>query len=318
MVSVAPMMDWTDRHCRFFHRLLSPGALLYTEMVTAAAIVHGDRERLLAYHPAEHPVALQLGGSDPVLMTEAACHVEEAGYDEINVNVGCPSERVQSGSFGACLMAEPGVIADCVTHMRAAVETPVTVKSRIGIDDREDYEFLRTFIATVADAGCRKFVVHARKAILSGLSPKQNREIPPLRYDLVHRLKADFPDLFIVINGGIRDLESAQAQLKVVDGVMIGREAYQHPWFLAEAERALLGGKPPASRVAVVEAMLPYVQAQLQAGQRLHSITRHMLGLFAGRPGARAWRRRLSEEAGRPGAGVETLRSALGEVLTDA
>jgi tRNA-dihydrouridine synthase A len=318
MVSVAPMMDWTDRHCRFFHRLLSPGALLYTEMVTAAAIVHGDRERLLAYNPAEHPVALQLGGSAPALMTEAARHVEEAGFDEININVGCPSERVQSGSFGACLMAEPEVIADCVGHMRAAVETPVTVKSRIGIDDRDDYEFLRTFIATVADAGCRKFVVHARKAILSGLSPKQNREVPPLRYDLVHRLKADFPDLFIVINGGIRDLESAHAQLEIVDGVMIGREAYQHPWFLAEAEGTLLGGTPPASRVAVVEAMLPYVEAQLEAGQRLHSITRHMLGLFAGRPGARAWRRRLSEEAGRPGAGVETLRSALGEVLVGA
>ncbi len=317
-VSVAPMMDWTDRHCRFFHRLLSPGALLYTEMVTAAAIVHGDRERLLAYDPAEHPVALQLGGSDPDLMTEAARHVEEAGYDEININVGCPSERVQSGSFGACLMAEPAVIADCVRHMRAAVETPVTVKSRIGIDDRDDYEFLRAFIATVADAGCRKFVVHARKAILSGLSPKQNRKVPPLRYDLVHRIKAEFPGLFIVINGGIRDLDSARAQLEVVDGIMIGREAYQHPWFLAEAERALLGGTPPASRVAVVEAMLPYVQAQLEAGQRLHSITRHMLGLFAGRPGARAWRRRLSEEAGRPGAGVEILRSALGAILAGA
>jgi tRNA-dihydrouridine synthase A len=313
-VSIAPMMDWTDRHCRYFHRLLAPQVRLYTEMVTAAAIVHGDRARLLAYHPAEHPVDLQLGGSDPELMAEAAGYVAEAGFDRVNINVGCPSERVKSGSFGACLMAEPDLVAACVRRMRETIDLPVTVKSRIGIDDHEDYSFLKTFVEVVAAGGCREFVVHARKAILAGLSPKQNREVPPLRYEVVHRLKQDFPGLVIVINGGIRDLEGARRQLALMDGVMIGREAYKNPWFLAQVERDLLGGVPPASRVAVVEAMLPYFRQQLESGQRLHSITRHMLGLFTGQPGARAWRRHLSEEGARPGAGVATLEAALDQV----
>jgi tRNA-dihydrouridine synthase A len=312
------MMDWTDRHCRYFHRLLAPQVRLYTEMVTAAAIVRGDRDRLLAYHPSEHPVDLQLGGSDPALMAEAAGYVAEAGFDRVNINVGCPSERVKSGSFGACLMAEPDVVAACVQGMRETVDLPVTVKSRIGIDQHEDYSFLKTFVEIVAAAGCREFVVHARKAILSGPSPKQNREVPPLRYEVVHRLKEDFPELVIVINGGIRDLDNARQQLAVMDGVMIGREAYQNPWFLTRIERDLLGGIPPVSRAAVVEAMAPYIRAQLDAGQRLHSITRHMLGLFSGQPGARAWRRHLSEEGVRPGAGVATLEAALERVATAA
>jgi tRNA-dihydrouridine synthase A len=294
------MMDWTDRHCRYFHRLLAPQVRLYTEMVTAAAIVRGDRDRLLAYHPSEHPVDLQLGGSDPALMAEAAGYVAEAGFDRVNINVGCPSERVKSGSFGACLMAEPDVVAACVQGMRETVDLPVTVKSRIGIDQHEDYSFLKTFVEIVAAAGCREFVVHARKAILSGLSPKQNREVPPLRYEVVHRLKEDFPELVIVINGGIRDLDNARQQLAVMDG------------------GDLLGGIPPVSRAAVVEAMAPYIRAQLDAGQRLHSITRHMLGLFSGQPGARAWRRHLSEEGVRPGAGVATLEAALERVATAA
>jgi len=305
------MMDWTDRHCRFFHRLLSAHARLYTEMVTAAAVVHGDRERLLGFDSAEHPVALQLGGSNPGEMAEAAGVAARFGYDEININVGCPSDRVQSGRFGACLMATPRVVADCVRAMQAEVDVPVTVKSRIGVDDRADYGFLHQFVDTVAEAGCRVFIVHARKALLEGLSPKQNREVPPLRYEMVHRLKEDFPDLTLVLNGGIRSLDTARAQLEIMDGIMIGREAYQNPWFLAEVENALLGGVPPVSRLAVVETMLDYAQAQLAAGARLHSITRHMLGLFAGRPGARAWRRTLSENATRPGAGIDVIESAL-------
>ncbi len=310
-LAIAPMMDWTDRHCRYFHRLLSPHARLYTEMLTAAAVVHGDGQRLLGFDPAEHPVALQLGGSEPRQMAEAARIVADAGYDEVNVNVGCPSDRVQSGRFGACLMASAGVVADCVRAMREAVDVPVTVKSRIGIDDRDDYGFLRDFVTVVAEAGCRVFMVHARNAILEGLSPKQNREVPPLRYEFVHRLKSEFPELTIVLNGGIRTLDIARRQSALVDGVMIGREAYHNPWFLAEAEAHLLGGRPPPSRLAVVEAMLPYIDAQLSAGARLHSITRHMLGLFAGQAGARAWRRTLSERATAPGAGMDVVHAAL-------
>lgn len=308
------MMDWTDRHCRYLLRLISPGILLYTEMVTAAAVLHGHRERLLAFDPAEHPLALQLGGSDPEEMAAAARIAEQRGYDEINMNVGCPSDRVQSGRFGACLMAEPGLVADCIAAMSAAVDIPVTVKSRIGIDDREDYGFLRTFVDRVAAAGCRVFVIHARKAILSGLSPKQNREIPPLRYELVHRIKGERPDLTVVLNGGIRSVGDARRELAIVDGVMIGREAYQNPWMLAGIEAEILGGRPPASRAAVVRAWIPYVESQLATGQKLSAMTRHGLGLFAGQPGARAWRRVLSERAPRPDAGIEVIRAALAEV----
>jgi tRNA-dihydrouridine synthase A len=309
------MMDWTDRHCRYLLRLISPGILLYTEMVTAAAVLHGDRKRLLAFDPAEHPLALQLGGSDPEEMAAAARIAERLGYDEINMNVGCPSDRVQSGRFGACLMAEPGLVADCITAMSAAVDIPVTVKSRIGIDDREDYEFLQTFVDTVAAAGCRVFVIHARNAILSGLSPKQNREVPPLRYEVVHRIKREFPHLTVVLNGGIRSVGDARRELAVVDGVMIGREAYHNPWMLAGIESEILGGRPPESRAAVVGSWIPYVEDQLAAGQKLSAMTRHGLGLFAGQPGARAWRRTLSERAPREGAGVEVIQAALAKVV---
>jgi tRNA-dihydrouridine synthase A len=308
---VAPMMDWTDRHCRYFHRILAPNARLYTEMVTAAAIVRGDRDRLLGFDPAEHPLALQLGGSDPAEMARAASLAEAAGYDEVNVNVGCPSDRVQSGRFGACLMATPVVVRDCVDAMATAVDKPVTVKSRIGIDDVEDYRFLRDFVAAVADGGCRVFIVHARNAILEGLSPKANREVPPLRYEFVHRLKEEFPGLTIVINGGIRSLQEAHRQLALVDGVMIGREAYHNPWILSEAEQAILGGVTPSCREAAITAMLPYVRRQLENGVRLHSMTRHMLGIFSGQPGARAWRRHLSENAPRDGAGADVIEEGL-------
>jgi len=309
-IQVAPMMDWTDRHCRYFLRLLTPSALLYTEMVTAQAIVHGDRGRLLGFDPAEQPVALQLGGSDAAMLASAARAGENFGYDEINLNVGCPSDRVQSGRFGACLMAEPALVRDCVAAMREAVGVPVTVKSRIGIDDHEDYGFLRDFVGTVAESGCGTFIVHARKAILSGLSPKENREVPPLCYEFVYRLKAEFPGLVIVLNGGVRDLDSVRAHLEKVDGVMIGREAYHNPYFLAELEHALHGVEPP-SREAVMSAFADYAEARLAEGVRLSSMTRHVLGLYLGRPGARRWRRQLSEGACKRGAGPEVIREAM-------
>jgi tRNA-dihydrouridine synthase A len=304
------MMEWTDRHCRFFLRLLSRSSLLYTEMVTAQAIVHGDRERLLGLDPAERPVALQLGGCEPEPLARAAAIGAQFGYDEINLNVGCPSDRVQSGRFGACLMAQPALVRDCVAAMRAAVDLPVTVKSRIGIDDHEDYGFLRDFVGTVAESGCEVFIVHARKAILAGLSPKQNREIPPLRYDRVYRLKAEFPELFITLNGGVRDLDAVRTHLAQVDAVMIGREAYHNPYFLAEIEHELHGTEPPA-REAVMAAFLAYVEDRLAEGVRLSAMTRHVLGLYLGRPGARHWRRQLSEGACAPGAGTEVIRAAL-------
>jgi tRNA-dihydrouridine synthase A len=310
-ILVAPMMDWTDRHCRYFMRLLSPSALLYTEMVTAAAIHHGDHESILAFDEAERPVALQVGGSDPVLMAEAARRGAEFGYEEININVGCPSDRVQSGQFGACLMARPDVVADCVRAMRAEVAVPVTVKTRIGIDDQDNYDFLRRFVDAVADAGCTKFVVHARVAILEGLSPKQNRSIPPLRYEHVFRLKREMPELEIVLNGGITQLEQVEAGLAQVDGVMIGRQAYHDPYFLARIENHLRPGWQLPERRNVVERMLPYVDRELARGERLGRITRHMLGLFAGEPGARAWRRYISENAFQKGAGKEVLIDAL-------
>jgi len=295
---VAPMMDWTDRHCRVFHRLLSRRARLYTEMVTAQAVVRGDRQRLLGFSPVERPLALQLGGCEPALLAQAAVIGADWGYDEINLNVGCPSDRVQEGRFGACLMAEPALVADCVAAMRAAAPAgvEVTVKHRIGIDDQEDEAALDRFVATVAEAGCRVFLVHARKAWLSGLSPKENREIPPLRYELVHRLKARRPGLTVVLNGGLADLAQAQAHLPLVDGVMLGRAAYQDPWILAGVDPLLFGESAPAeSRAEAVEALAAYAAEEAARGVPLKSIARHVLGLANGLPGARAWRRTLSE-----------------------
>ncbi|HEV7368287.1 tRNA dihydrouridine(20/20a) synthase DusA, partial [Arenibaculum sp.] len=310
-IATAPMMDWTDRHCRYFLRRITRRALLYTEMVTTGAVLHGDRERLLGFDPSEHPVALQLGGSEPGDLARSARIAEEWGYGEVNLNVGCPSDRVQSGRFGACLMAEPDLVARLVAAMRDAVAIPVTVKSRIAIDDMEEWPTLERFVRAVSAAGCTRFVVHARKAWLKGLSPKENRELPPLRYDLVHRLKAEFPHLHVTINGGIRSLDAAGEQLAHVDAVMIGRAAYEDPYVLAEVDRRFHGDPAPAStRHEVVAAMLPYVEARLAAGTPLNAITRHMLGLFQGMPGARAWRRHLSENAHRPGAGPEVLARA--------
>jgi tRNA-dihydrouridine synthase A len=310
-LSVAPMMDWTDRHCRSFHRLLAPHAVLYTEMVTAAAIKHGDRERLLRFSPAEHPVVLQLGGSDPALLAEAAAAGAAFGYDEINLNCGCPSDRVQAGRFGACLMAEPALVADCVAAMAEAQPRPVTVKTRIGIDDSNGYEFLSRFIETVAAAGCAHFIIHARKAWLKGLSPKENREVPPLDYEMAYRLKRDFPHLMLSVNGGIQSLTAIDAHLGQIDSVMIGREAYQNPWFLAEVEQHLFD-TPHASRTEIIQAYLPYVEAQLARGVPLQAITKHMLGLFNGQRGGRLWRRYLSENTHRAGAGIAVLEAALG------
>jgi tRNA-dihydrouridine synthase A len=314
-LSVAPMMDWTDRHCRYFLRLIAPRTLLYTEMIPTGAILLGRPERFLRFDVAEHPLALQLGGADPDELARCAAAGAARGYDEINLNVGCPSDRVQNARFGACLMAEPQLVAACVGAMRAAAAVPVTVKTRVGIDRQESYDFLRRFVEAIAGAGCRTVILHARNAWLSGLSPKENREIPPLRYELVHRVKAEFPELEIIANGGIRSLEQARAQLAMVDGVMIGREAYQNPYVLAEWERALLGGGAPApSRFEVVERLLPYVERELAEGTPLRAISRHVLGLFNGLPGARAWRRRLSEAAHRPGVGARLLLEAMSAV----
>jgi tRNA-dihydrouridine synthase A len=307
----APMMDWTDRHCRYLLRLVSPGTGLYTEMVTAAAILKGPRAQLLAFDPSEHPVAVQLGGSDPDQMARATAHCSAAGYDEININVGCPSDRVQSGRFGACLMARPGLVADCFRAMQAEADVPVTVKTRIGIDDQDSYEFLARFVETVASAGCRTFIVHARIAILEGLSPKENRTVPPLDYERVARLKAAYPSLSIVVNGGIDDTVAVGRHLEDFDGVMIGRRAYQDPYFLAELEQRFLSGAAPPDRSSVVERMLPYVERELANGERLSHIARHMLGLYAHQPGARAWRRYLSEHMHRDGADGATLLEAL-------
>jgi tRNA-dihydrouridine synthase A len=310
-ISIAPMMDWTDRHCRYFLRLLTPSARLYTEMVTAAAIVHGDRERLLRYDPAEHPVALQLGGSNPDWMATAAGIAADYSYDEININVGCPSDRVQSGQFGACLMAVPETVADCYKAMRTSIDVPITVKTRIGIDDQDSYDFLRRFVDALVTAGCTTFIVHARIAILEGLSPKENRSIPPLNYERVYRLKQDYPDLFISLNGGIDSLQQVDEVLRQVDGVMIGRAAYHNPYLLAELEEHFQAGRHKPSRHDVVQQMLPYIESELASGERLHRITRHMTGLFLGQPGARAWRRYLSENAYKDDAGVDVLIEAL-------
>ncbi|MGY6274737.1 tRNA dihydrouridine(20/20a) synthase DusA [Methylomonas sp. MgM2] len=309
---VAPMLDWTDRHCRYFYRLMSRHVLLYTEMVTTGAILHGDRQRHLLFNEQEHPVALQLGGSNPQDLADCAKFAEDFGYDEVNLNVGCPSDRVQNGSFGACLMAEPALVADCIAAMQQAVSIPVTVKSRIGIDDRDSYEELTHFIASVASAGCNTFIVHARKAWLSGLSPKENREIPPLRYDAVYRLKRDFPQLEIVINGGITTLDASLAMLHQVDGVMLGREIYHNPYFLSSVDSCFFGDRYSIkSRQDLIIALIPYVRHQLEQGVRLNSISRHILGLFHGEKGARAWRRHLSENATKPGADEQVLLRAL-------
>ena len=311
-ISVAPMMDYTDRHCRYLLRLVSPGALLYTEMVTAQALAHCDPEHLLGFDAAEQPVALQLGGSDPVLLARAARMGEERGYVEINLNVGCPSERVQVGNFGACLMAEPQLVADCVRAMREAVRLPVTVKCRIGIDELDDYGFFHHFVSVVRDAGVSVFIVHARKAYLQGLSPKENREIPPLRYEVPWRLKQEHPDLTVILNGGLKTVGQVREWLPRFDGVMLGRQAYSEPYLLAQLHGEFIDKDwlPPA-RDDIVERYAEYVERMLAEGHRLPSLLRHLHGLYAGHPGARAWRRFLGEQGVRPDAGVEVLRASL-------
>tara|TARA_B110000503_G_scaffold72582_2_gene112214 strand:+ start:2522 stop:3517 length:996 start_codon:yes stop_codon:yes gene_type:complete len=309
--SIAPMMDWSDHNCRYFWRLLTKQALLYTEMVTTGALIHGDRKRFLHFNREEHPVALQLGGSDPKDLARCARWAQEWGYDEVNINCGCPSDRVQSGMFGACLMGKPNLVADCVKAMMDSCDIPVTVKHRIGIDHMESYEQLLAFIEPVAAAGCSVFIVHARKAWLQGLSPKENREIPPLNYPWVYQLKKDFPHLTIVVNGGIQTIEECQDHLEHVDGVMLGREAYQNPWMLAQVDEALFGmDSPLKSRDDVILKLLPFAEQHLAQGGQLNHITRHILGLYQGIPGARKFRRHLSENAYKKEAGISILAEA--------
>lgn len=321
-ISVAPMLDWTDKHCRYFLRQISQHTLLYTEMVTTGAIIFGKGD-YLAYNQAEHPVALQLGGSDPTDMARCAIEAQKYGYDEVNINVGCPSDRVQNGSFGACLMAEPETVGACIKAMQAEVDIPVTVKSRIGIDEMDEYKDLTNFIDAVAAAGCDTFIVHARKAWLKGLSPKQNRDVPPLMYDRVYQLKQEFPDLHIGINGGVKTLDDTAAHLKHVDSVMIGREVYSNPYILSTVDRdfyqddASIDIRPIRSRVEIVQAMLPYVEQQIELGARPWHVARHMLGLFQGQPGGRIWRRYLSQNGTKKAAGIELLTDAL-DVLLEA
>ncbi len=311
-LSVAPMLDWTNRDFRYFVRLISRQCLLYTEMVTTGALLHGDRERFLSHDKIEGPLALQLGGSDPKAMAECAVMAQDFGYNEVNINVGCPSDRVQSGSFGACLMAEPQLVAECVAAMQAAVSIPVTVKTRLGIDEQDSYAFLTQFIETVKAAGCETFILHARKAWLSGLSPKENRDVPPLNYQRVYDIKQDYPELQISINGGISSLDEVQTHLQHVDGTMVGRVAYHDPYTLATADSLVFGQADLGlSRHEVVEAMLPYIRERMAEGRALKSITRHLLGLFQGQPGAKAWRRHLSEHAHKPGADISLIRDAL-------
>ncbi len=313
--SVAPMMDWTDRHCRYFLRLICARGLLYTEMITAPAVIHGKREKLIGFDPAEQPVALQLGGSDPAQLAQAARIGEDFGYSEINLNVGCPSDRVQSGRFGACLMAEPALVARCVEAMRAAVGVPVTVKCRIGIDDQDTEQELEYFVASVSQAGCETFIVHARKAWLEGLSPKQNRDVPPLDYDRVYRLKGAHQELEICINGGIETLVEAEAHLARVDGVMVGRAAYHNPYLLAEVDARIFGDDTGApSREQVLERFTAYAERHLDDGMRLHHLTRHILGLYHGQPGARGYRRFLTEEAANRDAGIDVLKECLARI----
>jgi tRNA-dihydrouridine synthase A len=313
------MMEWSDRHCRFFHRLLTHRALLYTEMLTTGAVLHGDRARLLRYHAAEHPLALQLGGCDPRALAACARIGTDHGFDEINLNVGCPSDRVQDGRFGACLMAEPTLVGECVAAMKSAVAIPVTVKCRIGIDEQDPEQALEIFACAAEQAGADALIVHARKAWLKGLSPKENREIPPLDYDRVYRLKAMHPRLPMVLNGGVASIEDSLAHFARVDGVMMGRAAYQEPWRLLAVDPLVFGEKAPfASPQAAALALVPYIESELAEGTRLHAITSHLHGLFRAVPGARAFRRRLAEAAGRPGAGAETLLGALALVSEGA
>jgi tRNA-dihydrouridine synthase A len=309
------MMDWTDRHCRYFHRLLSRRTRLYTEMITAPALAHGDVPRHLDFDPAEHPVALQLGGSDPAQLAHAATLGERWGYDEINLNCGCPSERVQTGSFGACLMAEPSLVAQCVRAMRDAVSIPVTVKHRIGLDHNDDYAFVRDFVGTVADSGCEVFIVHARNAVLKGLSPKENREVPPLRYEVVRALKRDFPLATFVVNGGFADWRAIEHELESLDGVMLGRAAYHNPWLLAMADARLFGAEAPvATRADALRAFIPYVERQIARGVPLRSMVRHILGLYLGQPGGRKFRQVLSDARRLRGGGAGVIEDALREV----
>lgn len=314
--TVAPMMEWSDKHCRMLWRLISRHSVLYSEMVTTGAVLHGFRERFLDFDQREHPVALQLGGSNPSELAECAKLAQDWGYDEVNLNCGCPSDRVQNNMIGAILMAHPNLVADCIKAMQDAVEIPVTVKNRIGIDDMEDYPGLVNFVSTVAETGCTTFIVHARKAWLQGLSPKENREKPPLKYDMVYRLKQDFPDLEILINGGITTLDECQQHLQQVDGVMVGREAYSNPYLLAEVDQKLYNDDHEIpSRMQVAEAYMAYIEKELSKGTRLNHMTRHMLGLFQGMPGARLFRRHISENATKPGAGLEVVETAL-EAIT--
>ncbi|OUR82455.1 tRNA dihydrouridine(20/20a) synthase DusA [Cycloclasticus sp. 46_120_T64] len=303
------MMEWTDRHCRYFHRILSPNSLLYTEMVTTGALLYGDRQRFLLRDDFEQSVALQLGGSDPAAMTMSAKFAQDAGFHEVNINVGCPSDRVQSGRIGACLMAEAELVAQCVAEMRAKVDIPITVKTRIGIDDEDSLQFLLDFVGTVSEAGCDTFIIHARKAILQGLSPKENRTIPPLNYPRVYQLKATFPELTVVLNGGVNSIDGIQQHLRLLDGVMIGREAYHNPFFLTQVEQQLFA-QAPTTRLAVLERFIPYIERQLSLGVRLQNITRHILGLFAGQAGGKHWRRYLSDHARLKNAGPEVLLEA--------
>ena len=314
LVSVAPMMGWTDRHDRYFLRLISPNALLYTVMITTGALVHGKKLEVLEYSPEEHPIALQLGGSDPKDLAYCAKLADRYHYDEVNLNCGCPSERVQNGKFGACLMAEPQLVAECIDAMKQAVSIPVTVKTRIGIDDQDSYQFLTDFIGPIAEKGCDTFIIHARKALLDGLSPAENRTVPPLRWDVAHRLKRDFPDLTIILNGGIKTVEDIQKSLEHIDGVMIGREAYHNPYFLADVEREIFETGKILGRHEVIGAMIPYIVNHLQKGEPLKDITRHLLGLFQGMSGARRWRQVLSQEAYKPAANTNVVLEALKHV----
>lgn len=315
---VAPMLDWTNRHCRYFHRLLTARAVLYTEMVTTGAILHGDPERFLAFNGDEHPVALQLGGSDPDALAACAQHAEAFGYDEVNLNVGCPSDRVQNGSFGACLMQEPDLVAACCRAMQDACNIPVTVKCRIGVDDQDEYHALQEFVSAVRQAGVSTFIVHARKAWLKGLSPKENREIPPLNYPRVYQLKNDFPDLEIIINGGITDIDEAKQHLQHVDGVMIGRAAYQTPYMLAAVDRAIYGSdEPEPQRNEVINRLQPYAESYLAQGGKLNHIVRHILGLYQQQAGAKKWRRYLSENSHLENAGIDVLQHAMTLVEPD-
>ncbi|WP_250657920.1 tRNA dihydrouridine(20/20a) synthase DusA [Alkalimarinus coralli] len=315
---IAPMLDWTDRHYRYFARLISRNAVLYTEMITTGALVHGDRDRYLQFNHQESPLAVQLGGSNPDELAACAKMAEDLGYNEVNLNVGCPSDRVQNNMIGACLMAHPELVAECVSNMQRSVSIPVTVKHRIGIDEKDSYEELHHFVKTISEAGCSTFIVHARKAILQGLSPKENREIPPLKYDVAYQLKRDFPSLEIIVNGGIKTINESLSHLDQLDGVMVGREAYQNPWLLSQVDQKIYGEQESTlTRQQVLEAMIPYIEEEMSKGAYLGHITRHILGIFHSMPGGRKFRRHLSENAHKPGASIEVLKQALAIVTSE-